>query len=348
MTRRAAGRGLAALLVGAALAAFTLTRMRSTAPVPPSPANPSPENPSPAAPAVRAALHQHLRTIQERSEYRLRLDGVLDDTPAVIDAPVRFAYGRGPNDPLGFTLPAARFVSFQQYAGFVYGIRVAPQLGAAPPADALRALREAERAVDASAAWRKADGALDDAAVLRHAGGNAPPRELLVARWAAAGQTLTLSLKRTLASDPARPLYFASLAVDDAGDQRFEAYRAAMRARRRALGGAAGESLPVLRYWDDTTPPAPVRPGRRVSGRAAPWGAVALVLGSRGPACGRADGADVTTHPTVRAALGEALADVARHSTHDLSPQVRPGAALDLVTVAEPVAGPALSRRVRA
>ncbi len=256
MTRRAAGRGLAALLVGAVLAAFTLTRARSTTPMPPSPANPSP-----AAPAVRAALHQHLRTIQEHSEYRLRLDGVLDDTPAVIDAPVRFAYGRGPADPLGFALPVARFVLFDQYAGFVYGIEVAPQLGAAPLADALRALREAERAVDASAGWRKADGALDDAAVLRHAGGDAPPRELLVARWAAAGQTLTLSLKRTLESDPARPLFFASLAVDAAGDEHFEAYRAALRARRRALGGATGESLPVLRYWNDTTPPAPVRPG---------------------------------------------------------------------------------------
>jgi hypothetical protein len=46
----------------------------------------------------------------------------------------------------------------------------------------------------------------------------------------------------------------------------------------------------------------------------------------------------VTTHPVARAALGEAVADMARHSTYDFSPQVRPGAALDLVTVTEPVA----------
>jgi hypothetical protein len=217
--------------------------------------------PAAPTPLVRAALHQHLRTIQERSEYRLRLDGVLDDTPAVIDAPVRFAYGRGPADPLGFALPVARFVLFDQYAGFVYGIEVAPQLGAAPLADALRALREAERAVDASAGWRKADGALDDAAVLRHVGGDAPPRELVVARWAAAGQTLTLSLKRTLDADPAHPLFFASMAVDVADDAHFDAYRAALRVRRRALGGAANTPLPVRRYWADTTPPGPARPG---------------------------------------------------------------------------------------
>lgn len=45
----------------------------------------------------------------------------------------------------------------------------------------------------------------------------------------------------------------------------------------------------------------------------------------------------MTTHPIVRVALGEAVADVARHSTYDLSDQLRPGAALDLVTVTEPV-----------
>jgi hypothetical protein len=62
-----------------------------------------------------------------------------------------------------------------------------------------------------------------------------------------------------------------------------------------------------------------------------------LVAAVLTPGCDRAHGADMQQYPAVRVTLGDAITDVARQSSYDLSSQVRPGAAVDLVTVTEPV-----------
>ena len=86
---------------------------------------------------------------------------------------------------------------------------------------------------------------------------------------------------------------------------------------------------------------------RTVGGHPAVWRApnaarafvpILVLLSLSAPACGRANGVNVADQtPVVRVTLGEALTDVARRSTYDLSAQLRSGSAIDLVTVTHPV-----------
>lgn len=57
------------------------------------------------------------------------------------------------------------------------------------------------------------------------------------------------------------------------------------------------------------------------------------------PACGRANGADVTNRvPIVRVALGDEIAQVVRRSTYDRWSKLVSPSDVDLITVTEPAA----------